>query len=167
MTNGRPIEFHPTPPGTPAWGLEWKRAVARHYNTLLKIQQHGTSAASRLNYLDLDPTYKDAWGQPLLPHDFDFPENDIRMSQYIADKVVGNRPRHGRQDRGAWGHQRPYTTTVYQSTHNCGGAIMATIPRRAVVNRYLQCWTCRMCSVWALRRFHRTSPTTTRSPSGR
>ena len=32
MTNGRPIEFHPTPPGTPAWGLEWKRAVARHYN---------------------------------------------------------------------------------------------------------------------------------------
>jgi gluconate 2-dehydrogenase alpha chain len=28
MTGARPIEFHPTPPGTPPWGLEWKRAVA-------------------------------------------------------------------------------------------------------------------------------------------
>jgi hypothetical protein len=28
-----------------------------------------------------------AWGQPLLRMTFDFPENDIRMSQYIADKA--------------------------------------------------------------------------------
>ena len=62
MTDGRPIEFHPTPPGTPKWGLEWKEAVARHYNHTVLLQQHGTSTASRLNYLDLDPTYKDAWG---------------------------------------------------------------------------------------------------------
>ena len=46
------------------------------------------ATASRLNYLDLDPTYKDAWGLPLLRMTFDFPDNDIRMSQYIADKVV-------------------------------------------------------------------------------
>jgi gluconate 2-dehydrogenase alpha chain len=84
MTNGRPIEFHPTPPGTPTWGLQWKKAVARHYNHTILVQQHGTSTASRLNYLDLDPTYKDAWGQPLLRMTFDFPENDIRMSQYIG-----------------------------------------------------------------------------------
>jgi gluconate 2-dehydrogenase alpha chain len=140
MTNGRPIEFHPTPPGTPAWGLEWKRAVARHYNHTIEIQQHGTSAASRLNYLDLDPTYKDAWGQPLLRMTFDFPENDIRMSQYIADKVVVVGRAMGGKIVVRGGAKRPYTTTVYQSTHNCGGAIMGDNPETSVVNRYLQCW---------------------------
>jgi gluconate 2-dehydrogenase alpha chain len=140
MTGGRPIEFHPTPPGTPPWGLEWKRAVARHYNHTILIQQHGTSMPSRLNYLDLDPTYKDAWGQPLLRMTFDFPENDIRMSQYIADKVVEIGRAMGGKIVVRGGTKRPYTTTVYQSTHNCGGAVMGDDPKTSVVNRYLQCW---------------------------
>jgi gluconate 2-dehydrogenase alpha chain len=140
MTNGRPIEFHPTPPGTPSWGLEWKRAVARHYNHTILIQQHGTSQPSRLNYLDLDPTYKDAWGQPLLRMTFDFPDNDIRMSQYIADKVVAIGRAMGGKIVVRGGTHRPYTTTVYQSTHNAGGVVMGSDPKTSVVNRYLQCW---------------------------
>jgi gluconate 2-dehydrogenase alpha chain len=140
MTGGRPIEFHPTPPGTPNWGLGWKQAIARHYNHTVAIQQHGTSTASRLNYLDLDPTYRDAWGQPLLRMTFDFPDNDIRMSQHIADKVVEIGRAMGAKTVVRGGQKRPYTTTVYQSTHNCGGAIMGDDPRTSVVNRYLQCW---------------------------
>jgi gluconate 2-dehydrogenase alpha chain len=66
MSHGRPIEFHPTPPGTPAWGSEWKKAVVRHYNHTSSLNIHGSSMAIRGNYLDLDPTYKDAWGEPLL-----------------------------------------------------------------------------------------------------
>src|SRR5580700_7402263 len=140
MTGGRPIEFHPTPPGTPEWGLDWKRAVARHYNHTIPIQQHGTSQSSRLNYLDLDPVYKDAWGRPLLRMTFDFPENDIRMSQYVADKVVPIGRAMGGKIVVRGGTKRPYTTTVYQSTHNCGGAVMGDDPKTSVVNRYLQCW---------------------------
>ena len=140
MTGARPIEFHPTPPGTPSWGLEWKRAVARHYNHTILIQQHGTSTASRLNYLDLDPTYKDAWGQPLLRMTFDFPENDIRMSQYIADKVVQIGRAMGGKIVVRGGAKRPYDSTVYQSTHNCGGAVMGADPGTSAVNRYSQCW---------------------------
>src|ERR1700731_1474382 len=139
MTNGRPIEFHPTPPGTPAWGLAWKQAVARHYNHTIVLQQHGTSTASRLNYLDLDPTYKDAWGQPLLRMTFDFPDNDVRMSQYIADKVVEIGRAMGGKIVVRGGTKRPYTTTVYQSTHNCGGAVMGDDPKTSAVNRYMQC----------------------------
>ena len=26
QTNGRPIEFHPTPKDTPKWGAKWKQA---------------------------------------------------------------------------------------------------------------------------------------------
>jgi gluconate 2-dehydrogenase alpha chain len=140
MTGGRPIEFHPTPSGTPKWGLGWKEAVARHYNHTVLIQQHGTSTASRLNYLDLDPTYKDAWGLPLLRMTFDFPENDIRMSQHIADKVVQIGRAMGAKSVIRGGTRRPYNTTIYQSTHNAGGAIMGDDPKTSAVNRYLQCW---------------------------
>jgi gluconate 2-dehydrogenase alpha chain len=38
------------------------------------------------------------------------------------------------------GTKRPYNATVYQSTHNTGGAVMGDDPRTSVVNRYLQCW---------------------------
>jgi gluconate 2-dehydrogenase alpha chain len=140
MTNGRPIEFHPTPPGTPTWGLQWKQAVARHYNHTIQILQNGTSTSSRVNYLDLDPTYKDAWGQPLLRMTFEFPENDIRMSQYVADKVVEICRAMGAKTIIRGGAKRPYNQTIYQSTHNCGGAIMGDDPKTSVVNRYLQCW---------------------------
>ena len=43
QTTGRPIDFHPTPAGTPRWGIEWKRAVARHYNSTVGLTIHGSS----------------------------------------------------------------------------------------------------------------------------
>jgi hypothetical protein len=51
---GRPIGFRPVPPGTPAWGTEWKRAVVRHYNHALAINNQGSVMAYRQNYLDLE-----------------------------------------------------------------------------------------------------------------
>jgi hypothetical protein len=49
---------------------------------------HGSSIAQRQNYLDLDPTYRDAWGQPLLRMTFDFPQNDIKMAAYVTAKAL-------------------------------------------------------------------------------
>jgi gluconate 2-dehydrogenase alpha chain len=140
MSHGRPIEFHPTPPGTPAWGSAWKRAVARHYNHTVSLNVHGSSSASPRNWLDLDPTYKDAWGRPLLRMTFDFPANDLKMSEYITGKAVEiGRAMGGRQVAGS-ARKGPYTTTQYQSTHNTGGTVMGTDPSTSVVNKYLQSW---------------------------
>jgi gluconate 2-dehydrogenase alpha chain len=47
MTGGRPIEFHPVPPGTPAWGAGWKEAVRRSYNHTATLFTHGTSTSNR------------------------------------------------------------------------------------------------------------------------
>jgi gluconate 2-dehydrogenase alpha chain len=33
-----------------------------------------------------------------------------------------------------------YSIVPYETTHNTGGAIMGTDPKRSVVNRYLQSW---------------------------
>ena len=43
-SNGRPIQFHPVPPGTPNWGKGWKQAVVKHYNHSLMISVHGSSS---------------------------------------------------------------------------------------------------------------------------
>lgn len=140
MTNGRPVEFHPVPPGTPAWGSDWKRAVVRHYNHTSVLSVHGSSVATRQNYLDLDPTYRDAWGLPLLRMTFDFPENDLKMSAYVTQKALDiGRAMGGQQATGA-GRKGPYTITQYQTTHNTGGTVMGNDPSTSVVNRYLQSW---------------------------
>ena len=140
MTNGRPIGFHPTPPGTPSWGAKWKQAVVRHYNHTSTINVHGSSVATRWNNLDLDPTYKDAWGLPLLRMTFDFPENDIKMSAYCTQKAIEiGKQMGGKLVTGA-PRKGPYDITEYQTTHNTGGTIMGTDPSTSVVNRYLQSW---------------------------
>jgi gluconate 2-dehydrogenase alpha chain len=140
ITHGRPIEFHPTPPGTPAWGSEWKKAVARHYNHTTVVSTHGSSIAVRQNYLDLDPTYRDAWGQPLLRITFDFPENDVKLSAFVTDRATEIAKAMGGERVAGGPRKRPYTSTQYQTTHNCGGAIMGNDRSTSVVNRYLQSW---------------------------
>jgi gluconate 2-dehydrogenase alpha chain len=140
MSHGRPIEFHPTPSGTPKWGADWKKAVVKHYNHTCALNIHGSSVASRNNYLDLDPTYKDAWGNPLLRMTFDFPENDLKMSAYITQKAVEIGKAMGGQIVEGSGRKGPYTITQYQTTHNTGGTVMGGDPSTSVVNRYLQSW---------------------------
>lgn len=139
-TGGRPIEYHPVPPGTPRWGLDWKRAVARHYNHTVGISCHGSSMSTAHNYLDLDPTYRDVYGQPLLRMTFDFPESDLRMSDYVTDRAIEIGRLMGGEIIAPSRRSAPYSSVPYQTTHNTGGAIMGDDPSNSVVNRYLQCW---------------------------
>lgn len=144
QTNGRPISYQPTPPGTPAWGAEWKQAVRQNYAHHVGLVIHGSSMSTPANFLDLDPTYRDAYGQHLLRMTFDFPENDRRMSQYVmgqAEQIARNMD-HVRQigtyNLAAPGS--PYSIVPYQTTHNVGGAVMGTDPSTSTVNRYGQMW---------------------------
>jgi len=61
-----------TPKDDVGWGAEWKRAVPHPYNHTLSIVNQSSVMAYRHNYFDLDPTYRDAFGQPLLRMTFDF-----------------------------------------------------------------------------------------------
>ncbi|MEP7043931.1 MAG: GMC family oxidoreductase [Dokdonella sp.] len=139
-TNGRPINYHPVPPGTQAWGKGWKKAVADHYNHTVMFSIHGSSMAQKQNYLDLDPTYKDAWGQPLLRMTFDFPKNDLAMAEYVTGKGVEIGKAMGAKQVVGTPRKGPYTITQYQTTHNTGGTVMGDDPSTSVVNRYLQVW---------------------------
>jgi gluconate 2-dehydrogenase alpha chain len=139
-SGGRPILYHPVPPNTPRWGKRWKQAVIKHYNHTVTINVHGSSIAHRGNFLDLDPTYRDAWGQPLLRMTFDFPQNDLKMAAYLTAKAVEIANAMGAKETAGYSRKGPYTTQQYQSTHNTGGTVMGDNPKTSVVNRYSQSW---------------------------
>lgn len=141
-TNSRPILNHPTPPGTPRWGAEWKRAVAKSYLRTTRLLASGSSLSHRGAYCDLDPTYRDRFGRPLLRLTFDFHPNDLRMSHFVTDRLAEIGRAMGPEWLTIEKRQAPYSIVPYQSTHNVGGAIMGTDPETSVVNPYLQSWDC-------------------------
>ncbi len=139
-SNGRPIGYRPTPEGTPRWGAKWKKAVAETYQNTLAIGAQGSSYPVRGNYLDLDPTYKDRFGRPLLRVTFDFPDNDLRMSKYMSDQLAKIGRAMNPKELTVSHTSKGWNSVPYQTTHNTGGATMGANPKTSVVNRYLQSW---------------------------
>jgi gluconate 2-dehydrogenase alpha chain len=139
-TNGRPIEFHPVPKDTPKWGSKFKKAMAENYLTTATISTHGAVMANRANYLDLDPTYRNARGQPLLRMTFDFRDNEHKLSDYLTDRAVDIAKAMKPKDIHAKKATKHYSIVPYQTTHNTGGAAMGTDPTKSFANRYLQSW---------------------------
>jgi len=139
-SGSRPIEVRPVPRGTPRWGGEWKRAVAKYFNRSFGIAIQGACQSYRGNYLDLDPTYRDAYGLPLLRMTFDRRENEHKMSTYITNKAGEIAKAIGPSKMNVTPRTEKYTIVPYQSTHNTGGAAMGADPATSAVNKYLQSW---------------------------
>ena len=137
---GRPIGFRPVPPGTPAWGTDWKRAVVRHYNHTLAINNQGSVMGYRQNYLDLDPTYRDRYGRPLMRMTFDFQQNEQKQANFLADVCVKIGQAMGGERVVRRGAPQRYSIVPYQSTHNTGGAVMGTDPTKSALNPFSQTW---------------------------
>jgi gluconate 2-dehydrogenase alpha chain len=139
-TGGRPILQHQLPSDAPKWGAGWKKALAENYLKSCSIATHGSVMSYRDAYLDLDPTYRDEYGNPLLRLTFDFHENEHRMSEFLTEKAAliakEMKPRSVHVKKRD-GH---YSIVPYQTTHNTGGAAMGNDPKTSVVNRYLQSW---------------------------
>ena len=138
-----PIGYRPVPSGTPAWGSAWKAATAQWYDTAMQIGMSGSVMANRNNYFDLDPTYRNAFGQPLMRMTFDYKDNEHKMGRHAA-QVINDIAKSMNPTRlnPAVARTEPWTVVPYQSTHNTGGTIMGTNPGNSAVNKYLQSWDC-------------------------
>jgi gluconate 2-dehydrogenase alpha chain len=139
-TGARPIESHPVPDKTPKWGSDWKKAVAANYLKTVSIATHGAVMSHRGNYLDLDPTYRDSLGRPMLRMTFDFTDNEHRMSDFLTERASDVAKAMGGREIKANKRSGSYDIVPYQTTHNTGGAIMGSDPRTSAINRYLQSW---------------------------
>lgn len=141
-TGGRPIDQMPLPAGTPHWGGPWKKAIAEHYRHTAPITSQGTVMPYKDAYLELDPTYKDSHGLPLIRMTFNWHENEYKNAAYTATKI-DEIARAMKPKSHSTFYMKPgmdYDTRIYQSTHMTGGAIMGSDPSNSVVNRYSQSW---------------------------
>jgi gluconate 2-dehydrogenase alpha chain len=139
-TNGRPIETRSVPEGTPKWGSKWKKALVQNYNKSMSVATHGAVMSHRGNFLDLDPTYRDFLGRPMMRMTFDFTDNEHRMSDFLTQKAADIASAMKAREIRMNPRKGKYDIVPYQTTHNTGGAIMGSNPQESVVNRYLQHW---------------------------
>lgn len=140
QTGQRPIASNVVPSGTPRWGADFKQQSLKYANRVLVIGIQGANMAWRHHYMDLDPTYKDAYGQPLLRMTYDFEDQDREMVKFMANKteevMQEMNPSHLESSKAI----SNYDIVPYQSTHNTGGVVMGSDPSISAVNSYLQMW---------------------------
>jgi len=139
-SNGQPLRSMRLPPGVPAWGGAWKTAIRQWYGHSMAIGSHGSCMSYRGNYLDLDPTYKDQYGRPLLRMTFNWHPNEIRMTQFMRRKIepLAQALAPDIMSSGFNGEGAMYDVRPTSTTHNVGGTVMGNDPRTSALNRYLQ-----------------------------
>jgi len=140
QTNARPIQTRPVPLGSPKWGPQWKKATAESYQRTMILTTLGSSYSYRDCWLDLDPTYKDRLGRPLMRMTFDFHDNELKMSAFLTDRLAKIARAMDPAELIAVPRRGPYTITEYQTTHNTGGTVMGADRATSALNRYCQSW---------------------------
>ncbi len=124
-----------------SWGAAWKEEIRKNWDSYAAIVTEGESIAYEDNFLDLDPNYRDRFGNPLLRLTFDWHENEQNLWRFVAarakeimdrmrpSRVISFKPELG-----------PYNIHDYQSTHPTGGCVMGTDPGSSVTTTYGQVW---------------------------
>lgn len=92
-------------------------------------------------FVDLDPNYTDAYGDPLPRTTIDFTANSYNCANYLAPKFADILTQMGASNVTT----TPATTTMSHVTawqaHMRGGARLGTDPATSVFNKWQQCWT--------------------------
>jgi gluconate 2-dehydrogenase alpha chain len=132
--------FHPTPRGTPTWGSAWKKAVKETYQRVTNVGAQGSVMSYRGNYIDLDPTYKDPLGRPLMRITFDYQENERKMANFMAERCDEIAKAMGAKTTQINRLNGPWSVIPYQTTHNTGGTVIGNDPKTSALNRYCQSW---------------------------
>jgi gluconate 2-dehydrogenase alpha chain len=122
------------------WGREWKKASVSYYDRTATIGFSGEHLAYKTNFMDLDPVYKDALGDPLLRLTLDWRDNERKMVEFATPKAVDVARAMGAREINPFPGLRSYDAVHYNSTHIQGGTIMGDSPAHSVVSPYLQHW---------------------------
>ena len=145
-TNGRPIQLSPDAAGHADLGqASGRRRCNDTYQRVTSVGAQGSVMSYRNNYLDLDPTYKDPLGRPLMRMTFDYQDNEQKMANWMADRCDEIAKAMGAKTTQINRLDVPWNVVPYQTTHNTGGAVMGTDPKTSVLNRYLQSWDVLEC----------------------
>ena len=122
------------------WGSEWKKAAVQYFDRTGTVSFEGEHLAYKGNFMDLDPVYKDQYGDPLLRLTLDWRDNERKMVEFATAKAVEVAKAMKAVEINPAPALGRYDATRYQTTHVQGGAIIGASRDRSVVNTYLQHW---------------------------
>jgi gluconate 2-dehydrogenase alpha chain len=143
--------FGKIPPGQVKsnWGSEWKKAALDWQDKVFRLTSRAMHFSYRHNFVDLDPTYVDKFGDPLLRLTLDWTDHERREAAMLAEVELviakAMKPKAVRATGSVGAH---YSAANSQSDHIQGGAIMGDSPEKSVVNPWLQHW--RMPNLWVV-----------------
>lgn len=127
------------PKGTPRWGKEFKKNSV--YYTYRSLQVWYTPAVMSWwhNYLDLDPTYKDDFNDPLIRVTNQYTDQDRNIAKFGIEKCKEIMEEMGADIVDVDEIPEEFDH-IYQGGHYAGGVIMGDNPDTSAVNNYLQMW---------------------------
>lgn len=135
----QPIEAaHNLPPHVPRWGQGFKDWFAQSFRRLYSMHTQTPSLPSRRYYCDLDPTVKDAFGQPALRITHEWAKHDLDAIRYF-----GQVKRRIAQEMGMtewW--EEPSPPPYHLSTHEVGMHRMGEDPSTSVVDQFGETHEC-------------------------
>jgi gluconate 2-dehydrogenase alpha chain len=143
--------FGKIPPGEvkPNWGSDWKKAALKWHDRAGDLTCEASHPAYKQNFLDLDPTYTDKYGDPLLRMTLDWTDHERRQREALG-KIQASIAKAMGARIGNYAHSADsrYSVTYYQSTHVQGGVVTGSTPENSVVNTWLQHWN--ISNLWII-----------------
>jgi len=134
--------FGRVPPGQveTEWGSEWKKAALKWNDKSSAVAFEGGHFPYRQNHLDLDPTYADKFGDPLIRLTLDWTDHERAQTDMAVKHSSEMARAMGAKVGETRGVGARYSVTYYQSTHIQGGTIIGASPETAVLNTFGQHW---------------------------
>ena len=117
----------------PGFGAEFKRAAVESQDWWrFSLGTSSECLARHENYVELDPSVKDAWGIPALRMNVTWSENEMRLFRYSADAGEEMLLAAGAEDIRRIEQPR----WPGGATHEVGAARMGRDPRKSVLDRW-------------------------------
>lgn len=82
------ITNNPVPNGTPLWGKEFKDKSLHYAHRTLTVGGYQSTLPRQHNYMDLDPTYTDAYGDPLLRITAKLTDQELNLGKAARKKYI-------------------------------------------------------------------------------
>src|SRR5690625_3135346 len=133
------IASNHVPKDTPKWGPEFKKNSIFYANRTLSLWYTAATMSYWHNYLDLDPTYKDDFNDPLIRVTNKFTDQDINIAKFGIEKCKEMLEEMGADiiDEDEVPNEFNH---ILHGGHYAGGVIMGDDPETSAVNNYLQMW---------------------------
>jgi gluconate 2-dehydrogenase alpha chain len=135
----QPMEaIHNLPPYVKRWGSEFKDWIRTNYRRLTYLHTQTASLPDERFFCDLDPTVRDAHGQPALRITHDWSEHDARS----VELFMRIKRQIGEEMDMIESWAAPTRPVYHISTHEVGVHRMGDDPRESVVDRFGETHEC-------------------------